>query len=186
MDNPTSTDPRREFRGVAGRFASGVAVVIAMADGGPHATTASSFVAVSAEPPLIAVFFATAARMHGLMSRGVRFTVSILQEADHDLARRFARPNRPMGWPGLDGVELRRRDPDLPVLSHAIAWLDCAVSEVVPMGDHGCFVGEVRAMGRSPAGEPLVYYRGRLHRLGPPAAPSAWSTLDRTDLAADW
>lgn len=186
MDGATPTDPDGEFRGVAGQFASGVAVVIAMADGGPHATTASSFVAVSAEPPLIAVFFATAARMHGLMTPGVRFSVSILPEADYGLARRFARPNRPTGWPGLDGVELRRRDPEPPVLAHAIAWFDCAVSEVVPMGDHGCFVGEVRAMGRDPAGEPLLYYRGRLHRLGAAAAPPAWARLDRTDLAADW
>ena len=187
-DDPDAArpDPREEFRGVAGQFASGVAVVIALTEAGPHATTASSFVAVSPEPPLVAVFFATAARMHDQMTRGGRFSVSILREADHGLARRFARPDRPTGWPGLAGVELSHRDPAPPVLAQAVAWLDCAVVQVVPMGDHGCFVGEVLAMARDPAARPLVYYRGRLHQLGPPAAPPAWSTLDRTDLAADW
>jgi flavin reductase (DIM6/NTAB) family NADH-FMN oxidoreductase RutF len=177
---------REAFRGVTGHFASGVALVIAPRDGEPHATTASSFVAVSSEPPLIAVCFAEAARMHHLLRESGRFTLNVLRDADHALARRFARPDRPMGWSGLAGLELARRDPDPPVLGQAAAWLDCAVRETVPLGDHVLFVGEALAMGRDETAPALLYHRGRFHRLGPPAAPPRWATIERADLAADW
>ncbi|MDQ4099995.1 MAG: flavin reductase family protein [Chloroflexota bacterium] len=188
VTEPDSTDEQRReaFRAVAGQFASGVTVVIALRDGEPHATTASSFVAVSSEPPLIAVCFAESARMQLLLRESKRFTVSVLREEDHPLARRFARPDRPMGWSGLAGVALARRDPHPPVLEQAVAWFDCAQREILPLGDHLCFVGEVLAMERDGSAQPLLYYRGRFHRLGPPAAPPRWSTIDRTDLAADW
>ncbi len=186
--NTDSADQHRRetFRAVAGQFASGVTVVIALRDGEPHATTASSFVAISPEPPLIAVCFAESARMQLLLRESKRFTVSVLGESDHALARRFARPDRPMGWSGLVGVALARRDPQPPVLERAVAWFDCAQREILSLGDHICFVGEVLEMERDGSAQPLLYYRGRFHRLGPPAAPPRWSTIDRTDLAADW
>jgi flavin reductase (DIM6/NTAB) family NADH-FMN oxidoreductase RutF len=182
----TIEDRRQAFRGVTAQFPSGVAVVISLVGGEPHATTASSFVAVSSDPPLVAVFFAAGARMHGLVRESGRFSLSILRDADHVLARRFARPDRPMGWSGLAGLDLTRRDPDPPVLTNAAAWLDCVVRNILPLGDHVCFVGEAQAMGRDPAAQPLLYYRGRFHRLGPSAAPAPWAELDRADLAADW
>jgi flavin reductase (DIM6/NTAB) family NADH-FMN oxidoreductase RutF len=78
--------------------------------------------------------------------------------------------------------------PDLapPILDRAAAWFDCRVRQVVEMGDHACFVGEVIECGRDPDAPPLLYYRGRFHGLGPPVAPTPWSTLDRSDLIADW
>jgi flavin reductase (DIM6/NTAB) family NADH-FMN oxidoreductase RutF len=182
----TVTLRRQEFRGVTAQFPSGVAIVITIAAGEPHATTASSFVAVSAEPPLVAVFFAAGARMGGFLQASRRFTINVIGVADHALARRFARPDRPTGWSGLGGVELTRRDPDPPVLAQAAAWLDCAVRDVLPLGDHVCFVGEPLAMGRDPEARPLLYYRGRFHQLGPSAAPALWSDLSRDDLCADW
>lgn len=177
---------RRAFRGAVGQVASGVAVVVAMPGGEPHAATAGSFQAVSSEPPLVAVLFAEGARMHDALRRGGRFSASVLRRADHGLARRFARPGRPTGWAGLAGVPLVRRDPGPPILAQAVAWFDCRVVRALPIGDHGCFVGEVLALGRDPEAEPLLYYRGRFHALGPPAAPAPWSALERSDLTADW
>ena len=177
---------RREFRSVVGQFASGVAVVVAMAGDEPHAATASSFVAVSSDPPLVAVFFANGTRTHGFLVENGRFSVSVLRREDHGLARRFARTSRPTGWAGLAGVPLVLREPEPPILAQALAWLDCRVVQVVPMGDHGCFVAEVLALGRDPEAEPLVYYRGRFHALGRPAAPAPWATFERSDLTADW
>jgi 3-hydroxy-9,10-secoandrosta-1,3,5(10)-triene-9,17-dione monooxygenase reductase component len=182
-----SRGQRREaFRGVRGQFAGGVALVIALRGGEPHATTAGSFVAVSSEPPLLAVCFAEASRTALMLRDSGRFTLNVLRDADHAIARRFARPDRPTGWSGLAGLELARRDPDPPVLRQAVAWLDCAVRDVLPLGDHVCFVGEALAMERDATAQPLLYYRGRFQRLGSPAAPPPWSTVDRTTLAADW
>ena len=175
-----------EIRGVAGQLASGVAVVVAMAGGEPHAATASSVVVASGTPPLIAVFFAIGSRTHRHLLADGRFSVCVLRHADHSLARRFARPSRSGGWAGLAGVSLVPRDPQPPILAQALAWLDCRVDQVVPMGDHACFVARVLALGRDPEGEPLIYYRGRFHGLGRPTAPAPWASLERSDLTADW
>lgn len=174
------------FRGAAGQIASGVAIVITMVDGEPHAATASSGVVASLNPPLLAVFFSLGSRMHEWLTQSGTFTVNLLGQPDHGLARRFANPARSSGWAGFAGVELRRRDPVPPILVQAAACFDCRVHQVVTMGDHGCFVGEVVGCGRDPDAPPLLYYRGRFHGLGPPVAPAPWSPLDRIDLVADW
>jgi len=179
-------DARQEFRGAAGHLASGVAVVVAMVGGTPHTATASSAVVASVEPPLVALFFAVGSRMHGALAAGNGFTVNVLGEADQGLARRFADPARVGGWPGFAGLDLVRRDPAPPVLARAAAWFDCRLREVVPTGDHACFVGAVVASGRDLDATPLLYHRGRFHGLGWPVAPARWSALDRSDLAADW
>ena len=179
-------DSRQAFRAAAGQVASGVAIVIAMVDGEPHAATASSGVVASLDPPLLAVFFSLRSRMHDCLARSGSFTVNLLDQADHGLARRFANPARPSGWAGLAGVELVRREAEAPFLARAAAWFDCRVRQVVAMGDHSCFVGEVVGCGRDPDVPPLLYYRGRFHGLGPEVAPTPWSTLDRSDLIADW
>ena len=179
-------DPRQAFRGAAGQVASGVAIVITLVDGEPHAATASSGVIASVDPPLLAVFFSIGTRMHEYLARSGSFTVNLLGQPDHALARRFANPARSGGWAGFAGVELRRREIAPPILAGAAAWFDCRVRQVVEMGDHACFVGEVVECGRDPDAPPLLYYRGRFHGLGPPVAPTPWSTLDRSDLIADW
>jgi flavin reductase (DIM6/NTAB) family NADH-FMN oxidoreductase RutF len=179
-------DPRQAFRGTAGQIASGVAIVITMAAGEPHAATASSGVVASLDPPLLAVFFSIGSRMHDCLARSGSFTVNLLSRGDHGLARRFANPARPSGWAGFSGVDVLEREIGPPILAQAAAWFDCRVRQVVSMGDHDCFVGEVVACGRDPDAPPLLYYRGRFHGLGPAVAPAPWSTLDRSDLIADW
>ena len=188
MDRPSQTpeELRQVFRGAAGQVPCGVAVVITTVDGAPHAATASSGGVASVDPPLFAVSFSVGSRMHECLAQGGGFTVNLLRQSDHGLARRFANPARPRGWAGFTGIDLARRDPASPLLARAAAWFDCRVRQVVTMGDHACFVGEVVGCGRDAEAPPLVYYRGRFHGLGPPAAPAPWSTLDRSDLIADW
>jgi flavin reductase (DIM6/NTAB) family NADH-FMN oxidoreductase RutF len=179
-------DPRQAFRGAAGQIASGVAIVITVVDGEPHAATASSGVVASLDPPLLAVFFSLGSRMYDCLAQSGSFTVNLLAHSDHGLARRFANPARPSGWAGFSGVEVLQRETETPILAQAAAWFDCHVRQVVTMGDHGCFVGEVVGCGRDPEAPPLLYYRGRFHGLGALVAPTPWSNLDRSDLIADW
>jgi flavin reductase (DIM6/NTAB) family NADH-FMN oxidoreductase RutF len=135
VQHSVQSDPvAAPFRGAAGQLASGAAVVITMVAGRPHAATASSGVVVSAEPPLHAFFFAAGSRMHGALSEADAFTASFLRAGDFGLARRFASPARATGWPGLAGVDLLCRDPAPPVLANAMAWFDCRLHQVVPMG----------------------------------------------------
>lgn len=179
-------DFRRQFHGVAGQLASGVAVVSTIVDDEPHAATASSVVPASYDPPLVAVFFASHSRTHDRLRHSGRFSISLLGAADHDLARRFALPKRKNGWKAFVGVDVIRREEAPPLLANAIAWIDCKVSQIVPVGDHSCFVGLVTAMERRPTAEPLVYYRGRFFQLGPAVAPGQWFIPDADDLTTIW
>jgi flavin reductase (DIM6/NTAB) family NADH-FMN oxidoreductase RutF len=183
---PPAAEVRQRFRAAGGQVPGGVAVVVTLVEGEPHAATASSGVVASLDPPLYAVFFAVGSRMHDRLAASGVFTANLLRPADHALARRFANPARPTGWAGLAGLDLVRRDPAPPVLAGAAAWFDCRVRRVVPVGDHACFVGEVVECGRDAEAPPLVYCRGRFHALGRPVAPARWSSLERDDLIADW
>lgn len=183
---PRSVEQIDTVRGAAGQMAGGVAIVITLYDGTPHAATASSGVVASFDPPLLAVLFARGSRMADRLTHGGRFTFNLLHQADHALARRFANPNRASGWSAFAGIELQHRGPAPPILAHAAAWFDCHLQQAIEIGDHTCFIGEVTACDRDPVALPLVYHRGRLHTLGPPAAPPSWSTVAQSDLASDW
>ena len=174
------------FRGLAGRLVTGVSIVATLADGEPLATTAGSIVAASWEPPLLAVFFHTGSRMDVALAGSGRFTVNLLGEADHGLARRCARPDRGHGWDAFAGIGIERRNPSPPVIASAIAWADCSVVRAIEMGDHRCYVSEILDLGGNGAAGPLVYYRGRFRGLGPAMAPAAWSLADTGDLATAW
>jgi flavin reductase (DIM6/NTAB) family NADH-FMN oxidoreductase RutF len=176
------------IRGVAGRLVTGVSVVVTMADGEPIATTAGSVVAASWDPPLLAVLFQTGSRMDLALGRCGGFTVNVLGEADHGLARHFAQPDRAQGWAGCDGVPMQRRDPLPPVFSGAVTWVDCEVVQTVSIGDHRCYIGEVLDLNLQGdnAAAPLVYYRGRFRGLGAAVAPAAWMSVAAADLAAAW
>ena len=181
-----STRGQQAFRSIASHLVTGVSVVVTMANGEPFATTAGSVVAASWEPPLLAILFQTGSRMAEALDQCGRFTVNILSEADHGLARRFARPDRATGWAALSGAGSLRRDPFPPVLSRAVAWADCAVVQTIPIGDHHCFVGEILASARGDEAAPLVYHRGRFRALGTAVAPADWTTVEAADLNTAW
>ena len=165
---------------------TGVSVVVTMDDGEPLATTAGSVVVASWDPPLLAVLFQTGSRMDSALHGCGGFTVNVLGEADHGLARLFARPDREPGWAALSGAGFLRRDPSPPVLQGAVAWADCAVTQTIPIGDHTCFAGEVLETASHDGAGPLAYYRGRFRALGTAVAPAAWTTVEAADLTTAW
>ena len=48
----------------------------------------------------------------------------------------------------------------IPVLEHALAWVGCALTELVPAGDHTIGIGAVQAAETGGRTEPLVWFRG--------------------------
>ncbi len=185
-DSQATLATPRAFRGMAGHLVTAVSVVIAIVDGEPLATTAGSVVAASWDPPLLAVLFQQGSRMAAALDYSERFTINVLGEADHGLARRFALPGREQGWAALLDTGLLRRDPAPPILGRAIAWADCAVVSAIPIGDHRCFIGEVLHLDRDTAAAPRAYHRGRFHALGPAAAPAPRATFTESELQAVW
>ncbi|WP_221089688.1 flavin reductase family protein [Deinococcus aquaedulcis] len=150
-----------EFRQTLGRFASGVTIITAADGQERRGMTASAFVSVSLQPPLILVSVDNRAQMHALLSRPevTHFGVSVLSAAQRHLSDHFA------GRPGPEELVPWFEHEGLPLIGGAVAQLVCRKHEVIPAGDHTLYLGFVD-YSRYTDDDPLVYFRGQYHELG--------------------
>ena len=152
----------RELRDVLGRFATGVAVVTAVGDEGrPVGMTINSFSSVSLDPPLVLWSIGLNAPSRDAFARYPSFAVNIMGVAAKDVTLQFATPAEDkfagVDWaPGIDGV---------PVLSAALATLECSVEDRLTSGDHEIIIGRVRRIDQCD-GAPLLFHRGKFASLG--------------------
>jgi flavin reductase (DIM6/NTAB) family NADH-FMN oxidoreductase RutF len=167
----------REFRRGLSQFASGVTVVTTLdAGGNPQGLTASSFCSVSLDPPLVLVCVDNRLVARAAIAESGSFAVSVLAEAQESMSRRFAGggPDKFTGpglAPGTNGA---------PLVSGALAHLECRLVASHPAGDHTIFVGEVLRLEATP-GRPLLYHESGYHRLdkGEPAPDAGAPLRDR-------
>lgn len=147
------------FRQALGRFATGVTIVTAAADGAVHGMTANAFTAVSLSPPLVLISVDNRARMRSLLASTGRYGISILQADQHALSSHFA--GRP-----IEGIEVEFEWHDgMPVIAGAIAHLVCSIRDRIEAGDHTLHIGHVDAFHRRD-GVPLVFFGSRYETLG--------------------
>ena len=156
-----------DFRRVMSQFASGVTIITAWdADQRPTGLTASSFTSVSLHPPLILVCVSQKAQSYPAIKAAGRFAVNILSTGQEAVSRRIATTTntRDEKFAGLD---YRPGPLGLPILTDALAELECTVVHAYPGGDHTIFVAQVDAAdSRGDLGkEPLLYFRGKYSRL---------------------
>src|SRR5271165_2924937 len=160
MSESSSITPQ-EFRAALGRFTSGVTVItVETPSGDVHGMTASSFCSVSLQPPLVLVCIDHLAETYLHLRERGRFGVSILKDEHEALSEFFADPERnPDAARRLD-IHYKQMKSGIPVLTDALASLDCSVVQAHAAGDHTIFVGEVKEVSLS-EGFPLLYFRGR-------------------------
>ena len=154
------------FRRVAGRFATGVAVISALDGGTDHAMTASAFTTVSLEPMLVLVCVETEARSHDAVVEAGQWAVSILDETARGVSDWLATRGRPL--PGqLDRVPFHRGAiTGAALVDSALGWLEVRTTAVHPAGDHSIVVGEVVGLELGPSSsDPLLYFRSGYHKL---------------------
>jgi flavin reductase (DIM6/NTAB) family NADH-FMN oxidoreductase RutF/DNA-binding FadR family transcriptional regulator len=149
-----------EFRHVVSHLASGVTIVTTREDGRDHGMTASSVTSLSMDPPMMLACVNNAVPTAAAIERSGRYTVNVLGQAHGDLAYQFASP-RPDKFAG---VKVERGTGGVPLLTDAIASLECEVTEQVSGGTHSVFLGHViSATARD--GAPLTYFRGGFGRF---------------------
>jgi len=149
------------FRAVLGRFASGVTVLTARdGDGRDHGMTVSAFCSVSLQPPLVLACIDRAADMFEVLPHASTFGISILEEGQEALSRRFAE----LDAGRFEGIGFTRAESGVALLDDALAHLECRLVETHEAGDHVIFIGEV--VSATPLGDgPLIYYRGGYTQL---------------------
>lgn len=156
-----------QFRHVLGHFASGVVIVTATTPTGPVGLTCQSFSALSLAPPMVLFCVRRESWSWQQIRWAESFCVNILRRGQEELCERFAMPSVDR----FDGVGLRRTAPGgPPVLADVLGWVECAIEDVHPGGDHDIVVGRVGALGVSRAADPLLYFRGSYGRFVSPCA----------------
>jgi flavin reductase (DIM6/NTAB) family NADH-FMN oxidoreductase RutF len=150
------------FRQMMSRFASGVTIVTTACEGQLAGLTVSSFASLSLNPTLVLVCIAEYASSHSAIAEAGKYAVNILAEDQEHLSRRFASPatDTEKFVPGSYTLSAR----GLPLLTGALATLECDVVDMLRSGDHTIFVGEVMDA-QANAGCPLLYYRSGYHQL---------------------
>jgi 3-hydroxy-9,10-secoandrosta-1,3,5(10)-triene-9,17-dione monooxygenase reductase component len=153
---PSAAAPgARSFRNALGRFATGVAFVTAAPDGEPAGLIVNSLTSVSLEPPLVSFCPSRHSLTWSRMRRTRRFGVNVLGRRHERFARR-ATPAGTDRFAGLDWELVR----GVPLLTDALASLECEIVAEHPTGDHWIVVGHVQSMRISPVSEPLVFFAG--------------------------
>lgn len=152
-----------EFREAMARWASGVTIVTAVGVGQePVGMTASSFAALSLQPPLVLVCIAHDAQSHDDLVRAPGFFVHVLSRGQEELSRSFAAPGRAK-FDALGPLETGRFG--APLLPVGVARLACAHFAAVPLGDHTVLSGRVVGSEVTDAA-PLLYAHRDYHGLG--------------------
>lgn len=144
------------YRDAWSRFATGVTVITTVEpNGNVHGMTASSVTSVSLDPPLVLVVVGESRQSHELIESTGRFGMSILDTGQTDIAMHFATPPESRGELDPEHVDILS---GIPVISNAIAAMNCKVSAAHKAGDHTVFIGEVEAINVG-EGDPLVWFQ---------------------------
>jgi flavin reductase (DIM6/NTAB) family NADH-FMN oxidoreductase RutF len=142
------------YRRVCAQFSTGITVITARDENGhPHGMTVNSFTSVSLDPPLVLVSIDLRNAILGHFLTSAYFAVNILAEDQQELSRRFssASENR------FHGVDWHPAESGVPLLEGALAYIECAVTQVMELGDHSVLIGEVRHA-EYRAGKPLIFF----------------------------
>ena len=157
---PAAIDPY-EFRETLGRFATGVAFVTAMPGGKPAGLIVNSLTSVSLEPPLVAFCPARSSLTWQRMRRTGRFAVNVLARQHEDFVRRAS----PAGTDRFAGIDWELGAGGAPLLTGALAALECEIATEHAAGDHWIVVGRVDDLGTRRAGRPLIFFAGAFRTL---------------------
>ncbi len=146
------------FRETMRNLAGGVTVVTVGEDQGRTGMTATSVSSFSAEPPTIILSINRESSSWRAIREWRSFCVNILSDRQRAVAENFA------GIGGLKGPDRYRAGSwttlltGAPVLSEALANLDCELDEVFERHSHSIVIGHVRAVLSNPAARPLLYW----------------------------
>lgn len=145
------------YRRALGGFGTGVVLIAAHdALGRAHGVIVNSLTSVSLAPPVILWCLGGGCAAFEVFTSCRSFSVNILGAGDEALARQFSRRGERL----LPADRLTEMETGAPVLSGALASLDCRMRSRAPVGDHEVIYGDVAAFRAMGAGDALGYFRG--------------------------
>ena len=150
------------YRRALGGFGTGVALVAADdSQGRSHGLIVNSLTSVSLDPPIILWCLANTCAAFQVFTDCPAFSVNILRAGEEDLVRAFSRKGDRI----LSPDQMGRMETGAPVLSTAVASLDCRMRRRQREGDHEVIFGDVVAYRAEHGVDALGFFRGQFVTL---------------------
>ena len=158
IDRQVSQD---DFRGAMRQLTGGVSVITAGRGKDISGMTVTSVSSLSVDPPALIVSVNRSASSWPLLKRYGFFGVNILTSDQIDIAERFAGKDGIKGAERFAGAEWTTRASGVPLLSGALAAIDCQVEEIVERHSHAIVIGRVLDLQVSKRTAALAYWHGQ-------------------------
>lgn len=160
MSSPGKLTPS-SLREAFGQFPSGVVAVAAEVDGSRVGLAASTFVPVSLDPPLASFCVRNTSTTWPRLKDVPVLGISVLGEAQDSAVRTLAAKTGDR-FAGLETVSSRS---GAIFIKGTSVWLESAVEQLVPAGDHTIVVLRISDVTVDPAVAPIVFHRSVFRRL---------------------
>ena len=154
----TTSDPKKSLAAALGRIPSGLFVLTARKGEAQTGMLASWVQQCSFDPPQITVCVQPAREVASWLTRGAGFTINVLDDTQTDMIVHFGK-GFDSGQPAFTGLEIEVLPDAGPVLSDALAFLECRVAARHGAGDHDLIVGRVVRGEMLSEGHPMVHIR---------------------------
>jgi flavin reductase (DIM6/NTAB) family NADH-FMN oxidoreductase RutF len=149
-----------QFHALMRHLAGGVAVITAGRNDEIAGTTVTSLTSLSATPPRLLVSINRQTSSFPLIERYGSFGVNVLGSDQQALAERFS--NRRLdGNQRFEGVAWSSGSTGAPLLTNALATVECQPEEVIERHSHAIIVGRIVSMELSHRHSGLVYWNGQ-------------------------
>jgi flavin reductase (DIM6/NTAB) family NADH-FMN oxidoreductase RutF len=152
------TDPQRQLASALGRIPSGLFILTARRGEAETGMLVSWVQQCSFDPPQISLAIKRGRELLAWLTPGSAFTLNILDASQTDMVGHFGR-GFALNEPAFTDLEVERPDGAAPVLSEALAYLECRVVSQCPTGDHELLIAQVvrgKVLGE---GQPMVHVR---------------------------
>lgn len=149
------------LRRAYGTFPSGVIAVCALVDGVPRGIAASSFTAVSMEPPLVSLCVQHTSTTWPDLRTAPRLGISILAEGQMEVCVALASKAADR----FDQIPWEAGETGAVFVGSAACWLEVEPQSEVDAGDHVIALSQIRALSSDGRAAPLVFHHSQFRRL---------------------
>lgn len=163
----SDVDEETDLRRLFGRFPTGVTALCALDQDEPVGMTASAFVAVSLNPPLVSVCIRRGSGAWRRLRARDRLGISFLSHGHSATARQLAQKTGDR----FLGLDYEVTVGGAVFLTDAAAWLECSVEQEIAAGDHDIVLFRLHRAAVVDGILPLVFHSSDFHTLAPVAQP---------------
>jgi flavin reductase (DIM6/NTAB) family NADH-FMN oxidoreductase RutF len=152
------TNPQKQLAAALGRIPSGLFIVTACQ--GEHTTgvLASWLQQCSFDPPQITMAISPKRYVSSWLTDGVPFVVNVLDSTQTDMIAHFGK-GFAAGMPAFTGLDTEPSPSGPPILTDALAYLECRVVSRCSGGDHDLIIGRIVSGRVLDEGQPMVHVR---------------------------